>query len=143
MKSLLELGQEVEVLSNSILKEKEIVEDLKNEINASLRTIEKMESDLYTKNINLCHIKEIYRMAKLQFSRLRQVSEPCLTESDIIELNKWISRVNDEKGLIDIRNALVELDKYLPSEIKSNIYALVQTIIVGGAYGQNKPKVKK
>ena len=93
-----------------------------------------IQKALYEKNFVLIQVKEIYRLAAVQFSRLRdKASSPNLTEPDIQELEKWIGRAKTQAGLVDIINAITELSKYQPSEVR-NIYALVQKIIIGGAY---------
>ena len=43
--------------------------------------------------------------------------------------------------MVELKNAILELEKYNASEIKSNLYALVQKIIIGGAYNHGKKKL--
>ena len=137
MKSLLELEKESEKLSDELILYKKGLEKLKSDEIQLVSIIEKTERSLYEKNIVLCHIREIFRIAKFQFSRLRGKTEQTLTGADVQELNKWIGRVKTEGGLSDIKAALSELDKFYPADIKSNLYALVQKIISGGAYNQS------
>jgi hypothetical protein len=61
-----------------------------------------------------------------------------LSAEDIAEVEKWISRAKSTDGLKDIKEALEEMNKYYPGEV-SNIYAVIQKIIIGGA---NKSKRK-
>lgn len=99
---------------------------------------ERIERSIHKKTIFYFHIIEIYRLASYQFCRLRKKS--AMMKEDSLELEKWISRAKSEESLIIIKDALKELDKYNPSEIRGNLYALVQKIISGGAYGQGKKK---
>jgi len=94
----------------------------------------------YIKSLYLCHIKEIFRIAKIQFSRLYRRPIDVLTSEDILELNKWINRVKSEDGLRDILDALNELSKYSPGQIRSSVYALTQKIIIGGAFKSVRKK---
>jgi len=138
MKSLIELGEEIDVGEKSLYRVKENLQTLHLKKIQLISEQEAIERDLYQKKIYLTHIKEIYRLAKIQFSRIRGLPEPTLTEADVRELNKWINRARAEDGLLDIANALRELDKYRGVDIKTNLYALVQKIIIGGAYNQGK-----
>jgi hypothetical protein len=108
-----------------------LIEEEKKKLTERLQNI---SHSLYQKTIFMCHINEIFRVAKIQFSRLSKRSVETLTAEDILELNKWIGRVKSEKGYKDIIDALNELSKYSPNQIKSNLYALTQKIIIGGAY---------
>jgi hypothetical protein len=83
-----------------------------------------------TDKINTC--TSIYCVARLQFSRLRNTPSAPLTEEDIAELDKWISRAKDLDGYEHILNALMALGKYNPGSIRKNLYALVQKIIIEG-----------
>lgn len=97
---------------------------------------EKLRRNLHQKEIYLTHVKEIYRLAKYQFTRLRMQTNMELSSADVVELEKWIGRVKNEDGFTTIKQAIRELDKYSPSEIKSNLYALVQKIIIEGPYSK-------
>ena len=141
MKSLIELGKEIKEREECLEKIKQAFQTLALKKKNLTSNQEFVERDLYQKRIYLAHIKEIYRLARTQFSRFRRLPEPTLTEADVRELDKWIGRVKGADGLVDIGNALMELNKYNPSEIKSNLYALVQKIIIGGAYNQGKKKL--
>jgi len=135
MKSLIEMGREIEVQEANLEKIQQEFQDLALKKLALQAKKEKAERDLYEKKILYTHIKEIFRLAKIQFSRFRGDSEyQNLTPADIQELDKWIGRVNGEEGLLNIIKALMEVFKYQPSEIKSNIYALLQKIIIEGPY---------
>jgi preprotein translocase subunit SecA len=92
----------------------------------------------YNAREDLLHINEILRLAKIHFPRLRKQSDEKLTEADYRELEKWINRAKSPDSLKVIVLALNELSKYYPEDIKSNLYALVQKIIIGGAFGGKK-----
>jgi hypothetical protein len=141
MKSLIELGKEIKEREDCLEKIKQVFQTLHLKKLSLISDQESVERELYQKRIHLTHIKEIYRLAKIQFSRFRGLPEPTLTEADVRELDKWVGRAKSADGLVDIINALMELNKYQPSEIKSNLYALVQKIIIGGAYNQGKKKL--
>jgi hypothetical protein len=102
--------------------------------------LEQVSNFLYKKKIALCHMEEIFRLAGAHFPRLRNFKPSQLTEEDNQELIKWIGRAKSEDGLKDIIDALNELGKYRPIDIKTNLYALVQKIIIGGAYKEKKKK---
>jgi hypothetical protein len=121
---------------NSIAIQLDTLEQQKRELHERRS---KIEQSLYIKNIFLTHIREIFRLAKIQFSRLNRNITETLTDRDVAELNKWIGRAKSEQGLKDIVDALNELTKYNPDQVK-NIYALCQKIISGGAYNKNKLK---
>jgi chromosome segregation ATPase len=134
MNSLLKLQEEAGVLKKDLDNVQEETKDLDIRLKVARSHVETLERDLYEKNIRILHIKEIYRTAKQQFSRLRNETEPVLSEADMAELEKWVGRAKSHQGLIDILEAIQELNKYYPHDIKSNLYALVQRIIIGGAY---------
>ena len=132
------LQEELGILQN---EEKNIytqIEAIERKRQSFLLRLEQINKSLYEKNVYACHMKEIFRIAKMQFSRLRGSKVEALSLLDVIELNKWIGRVKSEESLKDIVNALNELEKYHPSEIRVNLYALVQKIIIGGAYKQKR-----
>jgi hypothetical protein len=140
MKSLTEFENLVTSLKNGIVNDKNVLENWEREKRLTIDHLNRLELELYEKNIYLCHIREIFRLAKIQFSRLRHSPQPILTTTDIKELDKWVGRAKSEDGLKDIRNAIAELSKYSPSEIKSNLYALVQKIIIEGPYEKDVRK---
>lgn len=137
-------GKEIELSINVVAHEKKFLEkqvdDLQQEIELKRKNLEECQGKLYGVSLQELHLKEIYRLAALHFSRLRKEKEAKLSASDILELEKWIRRVRTKDGLKDIADALGELKKYLPSDIKSNLYALVQKIIIEGAYSETKRK---
>lgn len=94
--------------------------------------LKKLQADLYSHTIREAHIKEIYRLAEEHFPRLHRTKE--LTEADIQEIEKWVGRAKSADGLVVIVEAVRELEKYSPVDIRRNLYALVQKIILGGAY---------
>jgi hypothetical protein len=143
MKSLVDLSKEVSAVEQDINTKKERLREILLEKRNLFLSVEELERQLYLKKISLAHVKEIFRLAKIQFSRLHRnkdlnTTEPTLTDADVRELNKWISRVKGEDGLIDIIKAITELDKYSPSDIKVNLYALVQKIIIEGPYKKQR-----
>lgn len=114
-------------------------DELIRTIEASKVELSECEANLYNTRIQLVHITEIYRLAMMHFPRLRRETGSGLTQADIDELEKWIGRAKSPDGLKSIVDALSELQKYHPSDIKSSIYAIVQKIIIEGPY----PKKKK
>jgi chromosome segregation ATPase len=136
MNSLLKAQEESDVLKKDIESLQAEADDIETRLKVIRGNLGTLEKDLYDKNLRMLHIKEIYRMAKHQFSRLRNESEPHLTEEDVQELEKWVGRAKSDQGLVNIREALIELNKYLSRDIKLNLYALVQKIIIEGAYKQ-------
>lgn len=138
MKSLGELSREVQQNEMDLQGLRIRMSEILDERSHIISKIEQLERRDYLQRLNLSHIKEIYRLAKTQFSRLRTLPEQALTDADIKELEKWIGRVKTEDGLLGIRNAIKELDKYGPSDIKTNLYALVQKIILEGPYKGTK-----
>lgn len=102
--------------------------------------LQESKKKTYIKTLYMCHTKEIFRIAKIQFSRLYRRPIEVLTPEDILELNKWINRVKTEDGLRDILDALNELSKYSPGQIRSSVYALTQKIIIGGAFKSPRKK---
>jgi hypothetical protein len=98
------------------------------------------QEKLYNLQQRLLHVQEIYRLASLQFPRLRREPRGTLTEADRAELEKWIGRAQTPDGLTSIVSALEELSKYFPADMKSNLYGLVQKIIIEGPYGSGKTR---
>ena len=93
---------------------------------------------LYDAREQELHMREILRLAALHFPRLRKQKD--LMTADFDELEKWIRRAKSNDGLKSIVLALQELGKYQSYDIKSNLYALVQKIIIEGP---NNKKVSK
>jgi septal ring factor EnvC (AmiA/AmiB activator) len=138
MNNIEKINDEIAVLRKEgdlICKQHEDLEEQRKKLSERMK---KIHQSLYEKTVSLTHINEILRLAKIQFSRLRKLPVETLTQSDIEELNKWIGRAKSDEGLIDIVNALNELEKYEPGQITKNMYALCQKIISGGAYKKNK-----
>jgi len=92
--------------------------------------VDSAQAKLYPLKESRVHLAEILRLASLHFPRLRNQKE--LTSADYIELEKWVRRAKTMDGLKSIVVALKELGKYYPHDIKSNLYALVQKIIIEG-----------
>ena len=147
MNSLSQSLEELDVLKKESSLLQVEMNNLTYSMNLKRSRMETVEKALYEKNIRLIQLKEIYRLAKLQFSRLRNsgsfaYSEE-LTDADVEELEKWIGRARSEQGLVDILEAIQELGKYRARDIKTNLYALVQKIIIGGAWKrQQKSKAE-
>jgi len=138
MKSLLDLRHDLEADEHAVEQIRISIQNHHIQLSDLTKQLERKERDVATKALYLCHIKEIYRLAKYQFARLQNRPNPELNDMDVQELDKWISRAKTEDGLITIKKSISELDKYAPSEIKSSVYALVQKIIIDGPYGQKK-----
>jgi hypothetical protein len=139
MNALEKIQSEFKVLRE---EESSIIEKLKSfdEQKKILKgRLQEMQTDLFEKGVYTCYITEIFRIAKIQFSRLNKRVNEELIPVDTLELNKWIGRVKSEQGLRDIIDALKELAKYKPGQVK-NIYALTQRIIIGGAYKKSPHK---
>jgi hypothetical protein len=136
MDHIKQLQDEIRVLETEKKAIAEELAKLQAEKISFLRRQEQVDQSLYQKGVTLFHVHEILRVANIQFSRLR--GKEGLTIDDLSELNKWIGRVKSEDGLKDIIGALNELQKYQPASIKTNLYALVQKIIIGGAYKQGR-----
>jgi chaperonin cofactor prefoldin len=134
------IKEEYKVLKNeeiSINNQLKSLDDQKQKLNERLQ---KIQLGIFKKGIFVCYITEIFRIAKIQFPRLRKSRIEELTPEETQELDKWIGRVKSEQGLKDILEAIKELDKYQPHQVRQNVFALCQKIIIGGAY---KNKLKK
>jgi hypothetical protein len=127
-----------EIITNQIDNFKKMEQEYLKEIDSLQVALSTTQEKLYSLQQKLLHIQEIYRIASLQFPRLRREPRGTLTEADKAELEKWIGRSKSSDGLISIVSALEELQKYFPEDIRSNLYALVQKIIIGGSYGSGK-----
>lgn len=126
--------EEYEILKKeevSICNQLSSLNDQKQKLSERLQ---KIRSKAFEKRISLDYILEIFRIAKIQFPRLRKSTNETLTSEESQELDKWIGRVKSEQGLKDILDALKELEKYQPHQVRQNIFALCQKIIIGGAF---------
>lgn len=110
--------------------------DLQETSKTLKKQISVIEDELYTQKLCELHIEEINRLAELHMPRLQRRKD--LSPNDILELDKWLGRAKTVDGLIAIRDALAEMTKYTPDNIKSNLYGLIQQIINGGAYSKKK-----
>ena len=97
-----------------------------------------LQEKLYQVKQKQLHVEEIMRLAGVQFARLREKPGSGLLPEDLEELEKWMGRARTLDGFRDIVAALRELYKYTPSGIKSNLYALVQKIIIEGPYRKKR-----
>jgi hypothetical protein len=97
-----------------------------------LKNLGPLEEELYVLKEEALHIHQIYRLAMRHFPRLKGTES--LTQDDINELEKWIKRAKNSNGLKDIVTALNELEKYSRINIRKNLFALVQKIIIEGPY---------
>lgn len=120
----------------TLKQRKKRLEDLRADAEANLRSIEEDYFDTVTRTQT---IEEIYRVARVQFGRLRHTPTALLSQKDVQELDKWIGRAKSITGLMDILRALRALTKFRPIDIKKNLYALVQRIIMEGPYPK-KPR---
>jgi len=130
----------VKKINDSIQALEKQVDSLKEEIVAGQKRFHEILDRLYQVRQMSIHISEIERLAMIHFPRLRKRPGQPLTQQDIQELEKLIGRVKSPDGLKNIADALIELNKYYPNDIKSNLYGLLQKIIIGGAYGSGKKK---
>jgi len=128
----------MEIISHQIDNFKRMEQGYLKQIDSIQIELSIIQEKLYALQQKLLHIQEIYRIASLQFPRLRREPRGTLTEADKTELEKWIGRAKSSDGLVSIVSALEELQKYFPEDIRSNLYALVQKIIIGGSYGSGK-----
>jgi len=123
-------------------QEKQLLEDkvkkLERLIEASTIELEESKKKMFEVSMRELCITEIYRLAKTHFPRLRKDKKQELNPEDILELDKWIQRSHSLDSLKTIIDALQELDKYRSFDIKKNVYALVQKIIMGGSYHGKK-----
>lgn len=108
---------------------KRIIEDIKS-AKIDLKDIQDQQYTLQEKEL---HIKEILRVAKIYFPQLRKESEGHITDADIAELDKWIGRTESMEGLKAIITAITSVgSKYKPENIRTNLYALIQKVIIEG-----------
>lgn len=138
MNALKNFAEEYKILQSEVEALESNLCALENTKREYLARLEQVKGILYKKKIAFCHMEEIFRLAGTAFPRLRNYKPERLTEEDNQELIKWIGRAKSEDGLKDIIDALNELGKYHPADIKQNLYALVQKIIIGGAYKGKK-----
>jgi len=114
---------------------------LEEDIAAKNATLTQARRDLYDVSLRELHLREIYRRAKIEIPRLRKFRKELpghLTEADVAELEKWIAREKTTEGLARIADAMEELRKYRSYDIRTNLYALIQRIIIEGAYKGRK-----
>jgi uncharacterized protein YpbB len=116
----------------------ERIKTLNLTIETSKIELEECTAKKYDVFLRELHISEIYRLAKLHFPRLRREKIQELDLKDTLELDKWIDRAKSSESLKAIVDAIQELEKYQPIDIRGNLYALVQRIISGGAYHGKK-----
>lgn len=113
-----------------------VVKEYDDQYCLSHRLLSEARRDLYECVLRETHIQEIYRLARLHFPRLHREDYPGdITTDDVAELEKWIGRAKSNDGLRRISDALAELQRFKPSDIRRNLYALVQKIIIEGPHG--------
>lgn len=117
-------------------REKELLITIVNQ----KQEIRNIQDSFYSLQESEVHLTEILRIAKIHFPRLRNQPDGELTPADHAELEKWISRAKSVDSLKSIVIALKELSKYYPHDIKSNLYGLVQKIIIEGPFKQKAQK---
>ena len=123
----------VEILKEECVK-------LSLEIKDRQKALEIFQNQLFEEQMKQLHIKEVFRLAKLQFPRLRGEKSNMLSTADVAELEKWLKRAKTTEGIKDIIDAIKELQKYYKADVKTNLYALVQKIIIGGAIHSKRNK---
>jgi len=116
------------------------IKKLEEEITQRNTALAQTRRDLYNVSLRDLHLREIYRRAKIEIPRLRKEPPGHLTEADVAELEKWIAREKTTEGLARIADAMEELRKYRSFDIRTNLYALIQRIIIEGAYKGRKKK---
>lgn len=117
-------------------------QELIDRINLAKTELNDIEQEHYQVSIREVHLREIYRLARVEFPRLTRRETNELTQDDVNELEKWIGRARSNDGLRDIVEALKEIQKYEPVNV-SNVYALVQKIIIGGPFHETKKRRKR
>jgi len=137
-KEIQDIGSMIEATKQKIQNKKIVLISLNNQLNKIL------EKQYGLKEKEL-HISEILRLASFHIPRLRndeteltENDETELTEKDYAELDKWIRRAKTIDGLKNIVRALTEISKYYPKDIRTNLYALIQKIIIEGPLVKGK-----
>jgi len=129
-------------ISVKISMQQSALENRIKELETTLETakieLEESKKELFEISMRSLYIQEIYRLAKHHFPRLRREKSLELSEGDIQELDKWILRAKSPDSLKAIVEALQEMEKYRPIDIRGNLYALVQKIILGGSFHGKK-----
>jgi len=126
----------IQKLQESLLAQQQNEDVQKALIKETVLELNDIQGKMYDINKKILYTKEIYRLAAHHFPRLRKEELGNLTKNDVAELEKWIGRIVSDDGYLSIISAIKELSKYYPSDIKTNLYGLVQKIIAEGAYGK-------
>ena len=132
---------DIKAIKTAILSRTRAVENLERNIAEQRAAISKHQGELYKLQQLALYLGEIKRLAQIHFPRLRGMSSSLLTEEDGHELRKWVSRAESLNDLKKVMDAIAELEKYSPKAV-TNIYGLVQSIIIEGAYGKRKKSKK-
>jgi hypothetical protein len=133
LNSLSKIEEKLDLLKKEEIKLKEIISDKQD-------NLEKIRSSLYETTQRYFCILKIHHIGSIQLPRLQGREYGELSEKDIIELDKLINRSKTLEGLVNIIEALKELKKYYPHDIKTNLYGLLQKIIIEGAYTKTRQK---
>ena len=133
------MNQIVEI-KQQIVKLREDKTEAEKDIHFKKTLLNTIDEKLYELELIFLHINRIYQLASIHFPRLREETQGKLTSEDIKELEKWIGRTKTSDGFKAIVDALAELHKYFPRDIKSNLYGLVQKIILEGPYTKKEIK---
>lgn len=104
----------------------------KEEMNRLRKECDDLSWSLYELSERELKVREIYRLAEIHLPRLQRRAE--MSEKDKSEVEKWVGRAKSLGGLDDIISAFREVDKYKAGDIKINLYALIQKIIIGGPF---------
>lgn len=131
---------QIDEIRQQIVKLREDKTEAEKDIHFKKTLLNTIDEKLYELELIFLHIKRIYQLASIHFPRLREETQGELTPEDIKELEKWIGRTKTSDGLKAIVEALAELHKYFPKDIKSNLYGLVQKIIIEGPYTKKEIK---
>lgn len=118
---------------------KRIIEKSQNEIREVKINLQTAEEQGYILKEKELHIIEIFRQAKIHFPLLRNDPSSSLTVADVAELDKWIGRTKTIDGLKSIITAIKSVgSKYTAKGIHSNLYALIQKVIIEGPKDMRK-----
>jgi len=127
---------------NDVMKSKEDAAENLNLLEESIKKLRKeydvLSQRLYELSERELKVKEIYRLAGIHLPRLQRRTE--LSDKDKAEIEKWLCRAKSLSGLDDIILAFREMDKYKAGDIKINLYALIQKIIIGGPFKEGTGK---
>lgn len=130
--------ERLQAVRDQIQTNRELEKSLEEEIKFKKNQLKEIQESFYTLQERELHLSEILRTARDHIPRLKGTPNEDLTKADYAELEKWVSRAKSMESLKSIVLSLKELSKYKPRDIKANLYALIQKIIIEGPYNQKK-----